>query len=154
LPVLQPATPEDVAAIMALERGPGLERLVGRWSAEQHLEAMRDPARRHLVWREGEEALGFVLFETIGDPNQTVRLRRIAVREPGRGVGGELIEAALGLAFRTLGAHRVELMVFEENERARRAYLKAGFAEEGLPLDVDDVDPGAGLGRARRRLSH
>lgn len=142
MPVLAPARAEDVPAIMALERGEGFERLVGRWSADEHLKALQDPARLHLVWREGEEVLGFVLFEQLADPNRTLRLRRIAVREPGRGLGSALIGAAVGHAFERLGAHRLELLVFEDNERARRAYLKAGFTCEGLVRDCDRAEDG------------
>ena len=49
----------------------------------------------------------------------------------GRGLGTEATRLMLGLAFDTLGLHRVGLTVFAFNERAIRSYRKAGFAIEG-----------------------
>ena len=38
------ATPADIPAIMAIERSPGFDSLVGRWSAEEHAaELARSP---------------------------------------------------------------------------------------------------------------
>lgn len=34
------AVPADIPAIMAIERGPGFETLVGRWTHEQHAAEM------------------------------------------------------------------------------------------------------------------
>ena len=49
----------------------------------------------------------------------------------GRGYGTEATELMLRHAFETLGLHRVALSVFEFNERAIRAYRRAGFVIEG-----------------------
>ncbi len=49
----------------------------------------------------------------------------------GQGLGGEAIDLALGFAFDFLNMHKVNLTVFEYNERAHRCYLKCGFRDEG-----------------------
>jgi RimJ/RimL family protein N-acetyltransferase len=49
----------------------------------------------------------------------------------GRGYGTEATELMLEHAFERLGLHRVALSVFAFNERAIRAYRKAGFVLEG-----------------------
>lgn len=49
----------------------------------------------------------------------------------GRGYGTEATRALIGFAFGTLNLHRVQLDVFDFNERARRAYEKVGFRLEG-----------------------
>ncbi len=45
----------------------------------------------------------------------------------GRGYGTEATRLVLGYAFHTLGLHNIMLRVFSGNERAIRAYLRAGF---------------------------
>ncbi len=49
----------------------------------------------------------------------------------GHGLGKEMMRAALKYAFFVMGAERVTLSVFEDNEPARRCYLSAGFRERG-----------------------
>jgi RimJ/RimL family protein N-acetyltransferase len=49
----------------------------------------------------------------------------------GKGYGKEAIELFKGFVFNTLNLNRLELEVYEFNERAYRCYLKCGFIEEG-----------------------
>lgn len=58
----------------------------------------------------------------------------IALGEKGfwnRGYGTDAVRTMLGFAFDELGLNRVELDVFEFNERAIRCYEKVGFRQEG-----------------------
>jgi RimJ/RimL family protein N-acetyltransferase len=48
-----------------------------------------------------------------------------------KGYGTEAVRLILRFAFLELNLHRVTLSVFEYNPRAKRAYEKAGFVEEG-----------------------
>ncbi|RMG14657.1 MAG: N-acetyltransferase, partial [Planctomycetota bacterium] len=67
----------------------------------------------------------------------------IAIGEPacwGRGYGSEALRLVLDYAFRELEVHRVQLSVFETNTRARAAYLKVGFVEEGRLREAAFVD--------------
>jgi len=48
-----------------------------------------------------------------------------------KGYGTEATRLMVNYAFNTLNLKRVELSVFEFNERAIKCYLKAGFKEEG-----------------------
>ena len=130
------ATARDIPAIMRLERGDAFEHLVGRWSAEQHAAEMALPGSHYLVARRSHEVAGFVMLQQIDDPNGCVHLRRIAVSHPGAGLGAVLLDAALAHAFADASTHRVQLRVYPENERAWRAYGRAGFVEEGLMRDV------------------
>ena len=117
---------------MRIERGEGYARLVGRWEAEQHPAAIDSPSCRYYLAREGDDVAGFAILQNVGSENQCLRLRRIAARDAGRGTGSRLLRSLLKICFDDLGAHRVELFVFEDNERAHRAYLKNGFVEEGI----------------------
>ena len=61
---------------------------------------------------------------------------RVAVGEPGQGSGKPLMRLAMRHAFIDLGAHRLWLDVFAENDRARHVYLGLGFVEEGTMRDA------------------
>jgi ribosomal protein S18 acetylase RimI-like enzyme len=57
----------------------------------------------------------------------------------GQGIGTNLIRSTLA-ATRTIGLHRVELTVRENNTRAIELYKKAGFVVEGLQRDAVQID--------------
>jgi ribosomal protein S18 acetylase RimI-like enzyme len=57
----------------------------------------------------------------------------------GQGIGTNLIRSTLA-ATRTIGLHRVELTVRQNNTRAIELYKKAGFAVEGLQRDAVQID--------------
>ena len=132
---VQPATPSDIPAIMRVERVDGYARFIGRWDAEQHAAELENPSSRYLVVRDGTDIAGFALLQEIGRFSQSVRLRRIAVENAGRGIGSVLLRSVLQTCFDDLAAHRVYLYVFVENERAYRTYLKNGFVAEGIVRD-------------------
>jgi RimJ/RimL family protein N-acetyltransferase len=133
---IQVATRSDIPAIMRVERVEGYARFIGRWDAEQHATEIEKPSSRYLVVRDETDIAGFALLQGIGNANQSVRLRRIAVENTGRGVGSVLLRSVLQICFNDLAAHRVDLYVFVENERAYRTYLKTGFVAEGIIRDV------------------
>jgi RimJ/RimL family protein N-acetyltransferase len=133
---IEPASKSDIPAMMRIERGEGYAPLVGRWEAAQHAAAIENPSCRYYLAREGDDIAGFALLQNVGSEHQCVRLRRIAVQDAGRGTGSRLLRSVLQICFDDLGAHRVELFVFEDNERAHRAYLKNGFVEEGIVRDI------------------
>jgi RimJ/RimL family protein N-acetyltransferase len=66
--------------------------------------------------RNGNASLGIA----IGDPDDT-----------GEGYGTAALQALLGFAFDQLRLERVELEVYDFNERARRVYERVGFVHEG-----------------------
>jgi RimJ/RimL family protein N-acetyltransferase len=133
---IEPASKSDIPAMMRIERGEGYARLVGRWDAEQHAAAIESPSCRYYLAREGDDIAGFAMLQNVGSENQCVRLRCIAVQDAGHGTGSRLLQSLLKICFDDLGAHRVELFVFEANERAHRAYLKNGFVDEGIVRDI------------------
>jgi RimJ/RimL family protein N-acetyltransferase len=134
--MIERATPHDVPAILDIERGEGFERQVGRWPAEQHLAEMGHSSSAYFVWREAGQVTGFVMLQQIDTTNRSAYVRRIAVRQPGHGVGPRLLGAVLAHCFETLDLHRVDLKVLTDNHRARRAYAGLGFTEEGILRDI------------------
>lgn len=49
----------------------------------------------------------------------------------GKGYGSEAIQVLLKFAFEELNLNRIELEVYEFNERGYKCYVKCGFKEEG-----------------------
>lgn len=89
------ATQADIPAIMAIERTPGFDGLVGRWSHDEHAAEMAKDSARYLVAREGNHIAGFPMIQGLGDPHRKAHLRRIAVSRPGGGLGTALLRAVL-----------------------------------------------------------
>ena len=133
--IVEPATPADIPAIMALERGEGFDDLVGRWSADEHAAEMARPSALYFIAREDDEPTGFVMIQGRGDAHCKAHLRRIAVARPGSGAGTRLLQAVLDWLYTNTDLNRLDLDVYVENERAKRAYEKAGFQVEGRLRD-------------------
>lgn len=131
-----PAAPDDIDAIRRIEADPRFEGLVGRWSEAQHRDEMARPSSLYFVLREETgKVVGFALVQGFGDSDRKLHLKRIAVREPGAGIGSQLLEALLDHLYATTDTNRIDLDVFLGNDRARRAYEKAGFQVEGVLRD-------------------
>lgn len=60
----------------------------------------------------------------------------------GRGYGSEAIAALCDHAFRIIGLHRVQAGCYADNEGSRRAFIKAGFAQEGRLRDYWLIESG------------
>jgi RimJ/RimL family protein N-acetyltransferase len=130
------AGPEDIAAIRRIEADPRYEGLVGRWSEIQHRDEMARKSSLYFVLRDSSGAVAaFALLQGFGDADRKLHLKRIAAREPGRGLGSRLLEMLLDHLYATTDVNRIDLDVFLGNDRARRAYEKAGFRVEGVLRD-------------------
>jgi RimJ/RimL family protein N-acetyltransferase len=58
----------------------------------------------------------------------------------GLGIGSEAIRLTVKFGFEELNLHRIELEVYPFNERAYKAYRRAGFSEEGRKRDAEFID--------------
>lgn len=138
----QSATPDTFAVvrgdesaipfIMATERLPGFENLVGRWDEARHRSALCDSRHAYFVARNGLEPVGFAILRDWDSPERVTLVKRIAVSYPGRGYGRLLLSEVIDAAFAETDAWRLWLGVFPDNIRARRAYESVGFKAEGI----------------------
>ncbi|MEW8977876.1 MAG: GNAT family protein [Symbiobacterium sp.] len=83
---------------------------------------------------EKERFIGVVRLWRISERNRSAMLT-IFIGEPaywGRGYGSDALRLVLREAFGPMDLHRVELHVFEFNQRAIRSYEKVGFVHEGV----------------------
>ena len=129
---LSRAAESDLAYVMATERSPGYDTLVGRWDEPRHRAALVDGRHAYFIARDGADAIGFTILRDWESPERVTLLKRIAVDRPGVGHGQAMLARLVDLVFRETAAHRFWLGVFPDNARARRAYERVGFRAEGV----------------------
>lgn len=135
--------PENLPAVVRWYRDPELARLtryqtrpMSREEVERFFHArLLSPDSIAYAIHDGstDRLVGLTTFSALDADNGSV-LFHITIGERdawGRGLGTEATELMLEHAFERLGLHRVGLSVFSFNERAIRAYEKAGFRIEG-----------------------
>ena len=84
--------------------------------------------------RESDQLVGAAGLDQIDWKNRHARFGIMIgdKNEWGKGYGTEAARLLVGYAFEILNLHRVWLHVYEYNERGRRAYVRAGFVQEGI----------------------
>lgn len=126
--MLRRADSDDIPAIMAIERRPGYETLVGQWSAEQHAAHLEDPSFHYFV-ADGDDGT-VTAFAALHAQPDGLLLNRIIVRDTGHGLGCALLGEIIRLAPSLCPSPRLWLRVAAHNERAIRLYTALGFAHE------------------------
>lgn len=110
----------------------------------EHIDGhLRDSAERgdrriFKVVEEGSgDAVGHIELGAIDPRNRSLRIGRVLVdpARRGQGLGIAMMRAALDMAFRELGMHRVELGVFDVNPAAIACYERVGFRRDGVRRD-------------------
>jgi RimJ/RimL family protein N-acetyltransferase len=144
--LLEPFAPADAARLASWVCSP--EELFAWAGARFAPPLTEDDLRSHAV-RTADPTCGIRAFrvvdpmsgEAVGHleltgllPEQTSStLRRVVVAPDRRrrGLGTEMVRAAVGVAFGDLGLHRVEVRVFDDNDAALSLYRRCGFTIEG-----------------------
>lgn len=95
------------------------------------------PGRVHLGAVLGGKVIGTAALVRLEQRRAHVGTIGMGVHDAyqGRGVGGALLAALLGVADRWLALRRVELTVYADNARAIGLYEKHGFVHEGRHRD-------------------
>ncbi|WP_394617465.1 GNAT family N-acetyltransferase [Lentzea sp. JNUCC 0626] len=96
---------------------------------------LNDPNRYTRAITEDGKFLGEVVL-TIDPPNRSAGLRIVLWDGFGKGYGTIALQHVLDHAFTERGLHRVDLEVYDFNERAIHVYKKLGFREEGRLRDA------------------
>ena len=133
----------DMPRILALEEELFPEEA---WTPEMFAAELAQPASRrlYLVAEEGNTLIGDAGMMFTGGPQADVVNLAVAPSRWSRGTGTALLTALVDEAARR-GCTEVLLEVREDNARARRLYLRQGFAEIGIrrgyyqPSGVDAV---------------
>lgn len=92
---------------------------------------------------ESNETVGHIQLNSIDKVNMSARIGKVLVgtkENRSKGIGLQMINAVLDIAFNELKLHRVELGVFDFNVSAIACYKKAGFLIEGNLRDSRKVN--------------
>lgn len=124
---LRAAEAADIAFIRAIEQRDDYAGFIYRWSQERHEASLADATMRYLIGIDADERpQGFAILRDVGDEGGPY-LVRMAVTEPGRGLGRQLLGSVCTLVFAESDTPRLSLDVFEDNPRARALYEGLGF---------------------------
>ncbi|MDX1993449.1 MAG: GNAT family protein [bacterium] len=145
--VLRPYTSDDAQVIYESVQNPTLRRLTGTHQnftleATQRYVASYARAEDRAGWiiaqPESYKALGEVVILDINEDNRSagIRIAMFGEEHLNKGYGSEAMCLAVDYGFRTLKLHRIELTVYDFNERAIHVYEKIGFKREGVLRDA------------------
>ena len=131
---LRPTMQSDLEFVLSIESDPVNLPFITPWERTQHEAAIRFPDFRHFIIEGGEglDAVGFLILIGCKSPHQSLELKRMVVRDKGRGYGRAALRVAKKVAFDDLGAHRFWLDVRTNNPRAKALYDGEGFVVEGV----------------------
>lgn len=144
---LRPFGEEDTAGYYQMLFNPEMRRLTGTKQAFT-LEGVRryiaEKSDNHdtilllIALSDSDQIIGDIALQDIDYVNRNANIR-IALDKGehlGKGYGPEAIRLLLEYAYGILNLHRIELQVFDYNERAIKAYEKVGFKREGVQRDA------------------
>ncbi|AWB45754.1 GNAT family N-acetyltransferase [Paenibacillus sp. CAA11] len=118
----------------------GTKPVFGQEATRSYLEAKRQDASEVLLWivdKRTDEPVGDIQLMDVDHSNRSAGIRiAITTEHQGQGYGSEAMDILLDYAFGVLNLHRIELNVFDYNERARHVYKKLGFVEEGIQREA------------------
>jgi diamine N-acetyltransferase len=131
---LRPTAEADLDLVLALESDPANSPYIGRWTRAEHAAAIAAPDREHWTIERASdgERIGYLIAFDLRARGHGAFVKRIVVSDKGRGLGRAALGRFVAHAFDELGAPRVWLSVYRENERAQRSYRALGFAIQDL----------------------
>jgi len=130
--IFRPASVEDLLYILALEQKFREMRLLGGSDPVTHQRQLSSPDCLYWIVETEAGPAGFVILRDIHSKDRNIELQRIAIAEPGRGLGSEVLRVVMDKVFREFGAHRLWLDTYSDNTRAQHVYRSAGFSQEGV----------------------
>jgi RimJ/RimL family protein N-acetyltransferase len=116
---------------------PGNTQSLAEVSANEEAQARRGTSRKYIIETLDGEPIGQIDYYDLDMVSRTA-WTSIMIAKPdhwGGGYGTDAMRALLRYLFNELGLRRVTLTAIEENERARKSYLKNGFVQEGVLRD-------------------
>jgi RimJ/RimL family protein N-acetyltransferase len=127
--------------------GPGYSISLLKEQLYNEIKVMEDDDPKNLMFSakaiENDEMIGHIQLLGIDRTNMSARIGRVLVGENGnrnKGIGLQMVNGILEIAFNRLHLHRVDLGVFDFNKGAIACYEKAGFIIEGKFRECRKID--------------
>lgn len=131
----------DVDEIVAMETHHENSPFIFPNTKEEHRNLLHDDTIDHLLLKSSKnEILGFVILAGLKDKNHSIELRRIVIKNKGKGFGRLAIKKIKEYCFEVLNCHRLWLDVLEKNQRAKHLYETEGFQKEGTLRECIVID--------------
>lgn len=134
---VRPLTADDLATVLAWRNHSHVRQYMltqHEISLAEHRawfeRVVNDPAKRALIFEEGGRPLGFVHFSGVA-PDGVADWGFYTAPDAPKGTGSKLGQAALALAFDTLGLHKVCGQVLISNAASIAFHQRLGFRLEG-----------------------
>jgi RimJ/RimL family protein N-acetyltransferase len=153
--ILRPFTVDDIdrligwipsAEFLLQWAGPAYHHPLTRKQIEELMAAAAGDEPEVLLFKAIDDATGEVVGHVellnIDRHHRLLTIGRVLVGPDelrGRGIGRQIMNAALRISFDELGMHRVGLGVFDFNSPAIACYEKTGFRREGVLRDYRRV---------------
>jgi aminoglycoside 6'-N-acetyltransferase len=129
---LRPATPDDRDRIVALLGDERVAAALSTMALEAFDEALGDG--RAMVAEVDGDLAGVLCWSERSRRSRIASIHTVAIDPAfqGRGLGLEAVRALVRMLVDERGYHRLEAETYGFNAAARRVFLAAGFAEEGV----------------------
>lgn len=123
----------DIDDVMAMERNPAYSDFIWSGSYEEHRDEIESSDCLFLIFEERKTGSfeGFAL-NFMDRKSNVWELRRIAVRQRGKGYGQETMEAIFDYGFSKTQTNRIWLDVYPHNKAGIDLYEKLGMNKDGI----------------------
>ena len=128
---LTPTLPSDVDWVVQLEYHKDNIKFVEPNTYEEHHALLTDPDVEHLIISMEGRNIGYAILSGMNNKNHSVELRRLVIKEKGKGYGRSIVKLLMRYCFIEKRCHRLWLDVIQGNDRALHIYLTEGFVVEG-----------------------
>ena len=145
---LRPTTETYLPFVLEVEQDSANTPFVGQWSLDEHKAALINSDVGHWIIESeaGQTPAGYVIALGLSSGEHEINLKRIVVSRKGKGVGRQALHAFHRMAFETLGAGRIRLVVRRHNRRAIELYLSEGYKEIGATASSRSIIMATDLG--------
>src|SRR5689334_9480121 len=89
------ASTADIPFVMATERLPGNEGLVGRFEQNEHEVALADRSNAYFIGSIAGKPVGFVIVQRWASETRRTLIRRVIAAETGNRIGRELLSKVI-----------------------------------------------------------
>ncbi len=90
----KPTTEADLDYVMSMEKAAENAPFIRQWSIQQHQSSILDNNMAHLIVQKtsNNKTIGYIILIGLKNPNQSIGLKRIVIKEKNEGFGRESLQ--------------------------------------------------------------